>query len=57
MSKAKPNDPLLTTHQVAQLLGAEPSSVIRWYDKGILTGWRTPGGHRRIRARDRKSVV
>jgi excisionase family DNA binding protein len=50
MSKAKPNDPLLTTHQVAQLLGAEPSSVIRWYDKGILTGWRTPGGHRRIRA-------
>lgn len=50
MSNSKPNDPLLTTHQVAQLLGAEPSSVIRWYDKGILTGWRTPGGHRRIRA-------
>lgn len=50
MSRTKSNDPLLTTHQVAQLLGAEPSSVIRWYDKGILTGWRTPGGHRRIRA-------
>ena len=49
MTREKTKDPLLTTHQVAQLLGAEPSSVIRWFDKGILTGWRTPGGHRRIR--------
>lgn len=49
MTKRKPSDPLLTTHQVATLLGAEPSSVIRWFDRGLLQGWRTPGGHRRIR--------
>lgn len=50
VAKNKTEDPLMTTHQVAELLGAEPSSVIRWFDKGILKGWRTPGGHRRIRA-------
>ena len=49
MSKRRIDDPLLTTHQVAELLGAEPSSVIRWFDRGLLLGWRTPGGHRRIR--------
>lgn len=27
-----------------------PRTVSRWFDAGILTGWRSPrGGHRRIR--------
>lgn len=38
----------LTTHQTAAIIKAHPSMVIRWYDRGVLTGWRTPGGHRRI---------
>lgn len=50
MGQRRNQDPLLTTHEVASILGAEPSSVIRWFDKGVLRGWRTPGGHRRIRA-------
>lgn len=37
-----------TTHTVARLLGASPSTVLSWVDKGLLNAHRTPGGHRRI---------
>lgn len=43
----------IRTSEVAQLLGVGPSSVKRWADLGYLgTPIRTPGGHRRYRARD-----
>jgi excisionase family DNA binding protein len=38
----------LTTHQVARLVGASPSTVLSWVDRGWLPAHRTPGGHRRI---------
>lgn len=44
------SDPLLTTHQVAQLLGVHSFTVARHIDQGLLEGFRTPGGHRRLRA-------
>lgn len=46
---------LYTTHDVSQLLQVDPSTVSKWVDRGILTAFRTPGGHRRIRATDLRS--
>lgn len=37
-----------TTHAVAKLCGVDPITVARWFDSGVLKGFRTPGGHRRI---------
>lgn len=43
---------LLTSHEVGALLQVNPSSVNKWVKEGRITAFRTPGGHRRIRARD-----
>ncbi len=43
---------LLTSHQVSELLQVNPSSVNNWVRDGRLQAFRTPGGHRRIKARD-----
>lgn len=42
----------LSTHQVAKLCGVNSSSVGRWTTEHGLACYRTPGGHRRIVARD-----
>lgn len=41
-------DPILTTRQLADAIGASESSVKRWVDRGEIGGFRTAGGHRRI---------
>lgn len=46
------SDTLLTSSEVGQLLQVNPSSVKKWVDDGQITAFRTPGGHRRIRALD-----
>ena len=43
---------LLTSHEVGALLQVNPSSINKWVKEGRITAFRTPGGHRRIRARD-----
>jgi excisionase family DNA binding protein len=45
-------DRLLTSHEVGALLQVNPSSVNKWVKEGRIQAFRTPGGHRRIRARD-----
>ncbi len=40
---------ILSSHQVAKLLQSSPSAVIGWFDRGMLEGFRTPGGHRRVK--------
>jgi excisionase family DNA binding protein len=45
-------DRLLTSHEVGSLLQVNPSSVNKWVKEGRIQAFRTPGGHRRIRARD-----
>jgi excisionase family DNA binding protein len=44
------SDQFLTSSEVGELLQVNPSSVKKWVDDGLLVGFRTPGGHRRIRA-------
>lgn len=39
---------LLTTREVARLLGVGTTSVKRWADSGVLRCVKTPGGHRRF---------
>lgn len=42
----------LTSRQSARLLGASEASVKRWADAGLLSSFRTAGGHRRFRPED-----
>jgi excisionase family DNA binding protein len=46
------SDSLLTSHQVGKLLQVNPSSINKWVKDGLIRAFRTPGGHRRIRAAD-----
>jgi len=43
---------LLTSAEVARLLQVDATSIINWSKKGYLRYYRTPGGHRRIKAGD-----
>jgi len=43
---------LLSTRQVAELLGVGEATVKRWADAGEIDCFRTPGGHRKFRLRD-----
>ena len=43
---------LFTSSEVGDLLQVNASSIKKWVDAGRLSAFRTPGGHRRIRARD-----
>lgn len=50
-------DQLYTTHDISRLLQVDPSTVSKWIDRGILTAFRTPGGHRRVRGGDLRSFL
>src|SRR5437762_4513299 len=50
-------DSLYTTHDISQLLQVDPSTVSKWIDRGILTAFRTPGGHRRVRSTDLRTFL
>lgn len=43
-----PTKDLITTREVAALLGVGTTSIKRWADSGLLECIRTPGGHRRF---------
>jgi excisionase family DNA binding protein len=43
---------LLTSSEVGELLQVNPSSVKNWVNEGLISAFRTPGGHRRIRVSD-----
>jgi excisionase family DNA binding protein len=40
---------ILTTFEISQLCEVDITTVINWVDSGKLTGYKTPGGHRRIK--------
>jgi len=45
-------DKLLSSHECAGLIQVNPSSINKWVKEDRITAFRTPGGHRRIRASD-----
>lgn len=48
---------LFTTHEISTMLQVDPSTASKWIDKGMLLAFRTPGGHRRVRASDLRSFL
>lgn len=40
--------PSMSTLDAAKRLGVTVPTIQRWLDQGVLRGWKTPGGHRRI---------
>jgi excisionase family DNA binding protein len=39
---------LISTRQAATLLGVSVRTIQLWVEQGLLSAWKTPGGHRRI---------
>lgn len=48
---------LLKPAEVARVLQVDPKTVTRWCSNGKLGSIRTPGGHRRIYARDVEAIL
>lgn len=43
-----PSEPVFTTKGAAKLCKVSLSTIVYWFDKNLIEGYRTPGGHRRI---------
>ena len=52
VNQTKDAKTIYTTHEVSRLLHVNPRSVINWIEQSLLSSYRTPGGHRRIRRDD-----
>ncbi len=39
---------MLSTKEAATICKVALSTIVYWFDKGLIRGYRTPGGHRRI---------
>lgn len=53
----EPDDPVLTTREVADLLGIAVSTAQLWIENGTLAAWKTPGGHRRVRLSEVNALI
>lgn len=47
----------MTTYDAAKKMGVTIRAVQLWMDQGLLKGWKTPGGHRRITTESFNSFV
>jgi excisionase family DNA binding protein len=47
-SATAPGKGELTTREAARLLGVSLRTVQLWVEGGVLSAWKTPGGHRRV---------
>src|SRR5437773_8078540 len=52
VNQTKDAKTIYTTHEVSRLLHVNPRSVINWIEQSLLSSYRTPGGHRRVRRDD-----
>jgi excisionase family DNA binding protein len=48
---------IFTTYDIGRMTGTDPTTVHKWIDKGLLRGYRTPGGHRRVRGEDLRNFL
>jgi excisionase family DNA binding protein len=51
------SEPLLTPSEVATLFRVDPKTVTRWASAGRIGSIRTPGGHRRFRESEVRSML
>ncbi|CAB4984548.1 MAG: MerR family transcriptional regulator [Actinobacteria bacterium] len=51
------DDKLLTPGEVATMFRVSPKTVTRWHQTGKISAIRTPGGHRRFRAKEIKQLL
>lgn len=52
-----PDAALLTPREVAEMFGVRTTAVARWSRLGILEHTKTPGGHRRYRLGDVRTLL
>ncbi len=50
--KGPDGEVVLSTKDAARICKVALSTVVYWFDKGLIKGYRTPGGHRRIFLKD-----
>ncbi|KPK68890.1 hypothetical protein AMJ82_07060 [candidate division TA06 bacterium SM23_40] len=43
---------IFTTHRISRMLRCDRKAVCTWIDQGLMAGYRTPGGHRRVMESD-----
>ena len=48
---------MLTVGQAADYIGARPSSIRKWSDRGLVPVYRTPGGQRRFSTDDLDELI
>ena len=51
------SEPLLTPAEVATMFCVDPKTVTRWATAGRIGSIRTPGGHRRFRESEVKTLL
>ncbi len=56
-TQATGNERLLTPGEVASLFRVDPKTVTRWASAGRIGSIRTPGGHRRFRESEVRSML
>ena len=56
-TQASSNERLLTPGEVASLFRVDPKTVTRWASAGRIGSIRTPGGHRRFRESEVRSML
>jgi excisionase family DNA binding protein len=54
---AQVDEQLLTPGEVASLFRVDPKTVTRWATSGRIGSIRTPGGHRRFRESEVRSLL
>jgi excisionase family DNA binding protein len=57
MAHTGSNERLLTPGEVAALFRVDPKTVTRWASAGRIGSIRTPGGHRRFRESEVRSML
>ena len=57
MTQTSSNERLLTPGEVAALFRVDPKTVTRWASAGRIGSIRTPGGHRRFRESEVRSML
>ena len=50
--RVRHGDVVLSTKDAARICQVALSTIVYWFDKGLIKGYKTPGGHRRIFLKD-----